>query len=186
MRKTALSGENREEFERVYPDRYQATCGSWRPTTRKAAYEYLQCGDLREGFARVRCPDCGHNLFVAFSCKSSSWRTSAPPVTRSALWSRPWWNLGTYICKSRNLANLRANLGTYVCKYLAMRMMALKRWIIHTLARIVHARLFVLTLSCTEVQTCVVPLDSIRSGTCKPNVTQSLYQRLMKRWQNKA
>ncbi len=64
-----LVEENYEEFERVYPDRYQAKYGLWRPAIRKAAYEYLQCGDLREGFARVRCPDCGHNLFVAFSCK---------------------------------------------------------------------------------------------------------------------
>ena len=64
-----LVEENYEEFERVYPDRYQAKYGFWRPAIRKAVHEYLQCGDLREGFARVRCPDCGHNLFVAFSCK---------------------------------------------------------------------------------------------------------------------
>ena len=25
--------------------------------------------DLEEGFARVRCPDCHHGMFVAFSCK---------------------------------------------------------------------------------------------------------------------
>jgi hypothetical protein len=36
---------------------------------RKAVDAFLGCGDLREGFARVRWPDCGHNLFVAFSCK---------------------------------------------------------------------------------------------------------------------
>ena len=63
-----LVEDNYEEFERVYPDRYQTKYGFWRPAIRKAVNEYLQCGDLREGFARVRCPDCGHNLFVAFSC----------------------------------------------------------------------------------------------------------------------
>ncbi len=31
--------------------------------------EYLRCGDLKEGFARVRCPDCGHEYLLAFSCK---------------------------------------------------------------------------------------------------------------------
>ena len=36
---------------------------------RDAVDEYLGCGDLHEGFARVHCPDCGHNIFVAFSCK---------------------------------------------------------------------------------------------------------------------
>ena len=30
---------------------------------------FLQCGDLHQGFARVRCPDCQHEMFVAFSCK---------------------------------------------------------------------------------------------------------------------
>jgi len=30
---------------------------------------FLKCGDLQEGFARVRCPDCKHEMFVAYSCK---------------------------------------------------------------------------------------------------------------------
>mgnify|MGYP001813508911 FL=1 len=30
---------------------------------------FLKCGDLQEGFARVRCPDCEHEIFVAFSCR---------------------------------------------------------------------------------------------------------------------
>jgi hypothetical protein len=58
-----------DEFERVYPDRYQERYGFFRPVIRKAVDAFLGCGDLREGFARGRCPDCGHNLFVAFSCK---------------------------------------------------------------------------------------------------------------------
>jgi len=29
----------------------------------------LDCGDLHNGFARVRCEDCGHEYFLAFSCK---------------------------------------------------------------------------------------------------------------------
>ena len=30
---------------------------------------FLKCGDLEEGFARVRCPDRHHEMFVAYSCK---------------------------------------------------------------------------------------------------------------------
>jgi hypothetical protein len=30
---------------------------------------YLECGSLASGFARARCPDCGHDFPVAFSCK---------------------------------------------------------------------------------------------------------------------
>jgi transposase-like protein len=31
----------------------------------------LDCGDLRHGFARIRCenPDCRHEMLLAFSCR---------------------------------------------------------------------------------------------------------------------
>jgi hypothetical protein len=31
---------------------------------------FLECGDLRCGFARIRCGGCGHDLLLAFSCKT--------------------------------------------------------------------------------------------------------------------
>ena len=58
-----------DEFERVYPERYGMRFGFWRPVIRSAIDSFLECGDLRKGFARVRCPDCGEQFFVAFSCK---------------------------------------------------------------------------------------------------------------------
>ncbi|MBM3789631.1 MAG: transposase [Acidobacteria bacterium] len=64
-----LLEEHYEEFERVYPERYQQHYGFWRPVIRKAVLDFFKCGDLREGFARVRCPDCRHEFFVAYSCK---------------------------------------------------------------------------------------------------------------------
>ena len=33
---------------------------------------YLDCGVLAHGFARIRCPDCGFERLVAFSCKARS------------------------------------------------------------------------------------------------------------------
>jgi hypothetical protein len=30
---------------------------------------YLECGILAYGFARARCPECGHDFLVAFTCK---------------------------------------------------------------------------------------------------------------------
>jgi hypothetical protein len=36
----------------------------------RALRGYLDCGVLANGFARVRCPDCGFERLVAFSCKS--------------------------------------------------------------------------------------------------------------------
>jgi len=58
-----------DEFERVYPDRYGLRFGFWRPIIRRAIDKFLKCGDLRHGFARVRCPKCNEEFFVAFSCK---------------------------------------------------------------------------------------------------------------------
>ena len=40
-----------------------------KPFVRKAFAKYLECGIFAHGFARARCDDCGHDYFVAFSCK---------------------------------------------------------------------------------------------------------------------
>ncbi|NLX23774.1 MAG: transposase [Phycisphaerae bacterium] len=58
-----------ETFQRVYDERFQVKYGYWRPIVERSVTAYLRCGDLDEGFARVRCGDCGHEMFVAFSCK---------------------------------------------------------------------------------------------------------------------
>ena len=46
---------------------------------------YLRCGILAHGFARARCPDCGHERLVAFSCKG---RGACPPPATPAAWPR--------------------------------------------------------------------------------------------------
>lgn len=57
------------EFERTFDDRYARRYGPWRPIIGQYARRFLRCGDLHFGFARVRCPDCAHELFVPFSCR---------------------------------------------------------------------------------------------------------------------
>ena len=37
--------------------------------TEREFRRYLACGILAHGFARARCPDCGHDYLVAYSCK---------------------------------------------------------------------------------------------------------------------
>jgi ribosomal protein S27E len=58
-----------ETFQRVYDQRFEAKYGFWRPVVERSVTAFLRCGDLHEGFARVRCPDCRHEMFVTFSCK---------------------------------------------------------------------------------------------------------------------
>jgi hypothetical protein len=60
------------EFEKVYQERYQERYGYWRPVIRSSIDKFLKCGDLKEGFARVRCPECREEFFVAFSCRQRS------------------------------------------------------------------------------------------------------------------
>ena len=40
-----------------------------RAFVRQAFRKYLECGIFAHGLARARCGDCGHDYFVAFSCK---------------------------------------------------------------------------------------------------------------------
>ena len=40
-----------------YDKRFQAKYGYWRPVVDRSVTAFLACGDLAEGFARVRCPE---------------------------------------------------------------------------------------------------------------------------------
>ena len=54
------------EFEKIYPERYEKKYGFWRKVIRSSIDKFLKCGDLKEGFARVKCKDCGEEFFGIF------------------------------------------------------------------------------------------------------------------------
>lgn len=58
-----------ESLENIWDDCYQKLYGYFRPHVMKVIYKYLDCGDIHNGFARVKCCDCKHEYLVAFSCK---------------------------------------------------------------------------------------------------------------------
>jgi hypothetical protein len=64
-----LVEEHYERFEQTYPERYENRYGFFRPVIRETVYKYLGCGDLKQGFARLRCRECGHEYLRAYSCK---------------------------------------------------------------------------------------------------------------------
>ena len=64
-----LLDQHFDTFRQVYDERYQAKYGFWRPVINLSVAAFLKCGDLQQGFARIGCPDCHHEMFVAFSCK---------------------------------------------------------------------------------------------------------------------
>ncbi|MFC1746531.1 transposase [Candidatus Riflebacteria bacterium] len=61
--------DNFDEFVRHYDELFAAKFGFWRHHIEKVIYRFLDCGDLKQGFARIRCGDCGEEFLVAFSCK---------------------------------------------------------------------------------------------------------------------
>ena len=61
--------DNYETFEQVYEEKYEPKYGYLRPIVSKVIYQYLDCGILYNGFAKVKCKSCGHEYLLAFSCK---------------------------------------------------------------------------------------------------------------------
>ena len=49
-----LMDEHFETFQQVYDERFAVKYGYWRPVVERSVAAFLKCGDLQEGFARVR------------------------------------------------------------------------------------------------------------------------------------
>jgi hypothetical protein len=67
-----LVRQNLESFVRYAREHYDGGLPAYVEAELRA---YLKCGVFSEGFTRCRCDACGHDLLVAFSCKS---RTVCP------------------------------------------------------------------------------------------------------------
>jgi len=63
-----------ETFIQGCEERFEQTYGFFRPYLQKVIYRYLNCGDLHNGFARVKCKDCNHEYLLAFSWKCRCFR----------------------------------------------------------------------------------------------------------------
>ena len=61
--------DNFEALEQVYDDRFATRYGFFRPYVKQVIYRFLDCGILHNGFARVKCEECGHEFLLGFSCK---------------------------------------------------------------------------------------------------------------------
>ncbi|MEA3347608.1 MAG: hypothetical protein U9Q39_00970 [Pseudomonadota bacterium] len=48
------------EFEEVYDDRFADKYGYLRRVILEVVDNFHFCGDLKQGFARIRCPECHH------------------------------------------------------------------------------------------------------------------------------
>src|SRR5882724_7722066 len=65
-----LHGLVRDHLETFLRDAAERTDGTGVPRfVEKELREFLTCGVLARGFARVRCGDCAYERLVPFSCK---------------------------------------------------------------------------------------------------------------------
>lgn len=72
----------------MWDERFAATCGDWRAVIPKVVDQFLACGLLEHGFARIRCDACAHEYLLAFSCKCRYFCPSchAKRLARWSLW----------------------------------------------------------------------------------------------------
>src|SRR3990172_2041074 len=75
-----------DRFVGEYDLRFEKHCGAWRPVIARVVEKYLDCGILKNGFARVRCPNCKNEFLLSFSCKRRGFCPSCS-AKRSVLWS---------------------------------------------------------------------------------------------------
>jgi hypothetical protein len=59
-----------DSYVRCYEERFEARSGPLRPVVVCSVEEFLACGRLQGGFARIRCPKCHAEHLLAFSCRT--------------------------------------------------------------------------------------------------------------------
>lgn len=61
--------DNLETFLAHHEQRFQPEYGYLRPEVQSTLEEMIACGDIWFGLARVRCQDCGDDMFIPLSCR---------------------------------------------------------------------------------------------------------------------
>jgi hypothetical protein len=79
-----------DRFLTAYESRFEKEYGHFRPVVREVVERYLDCGNPRFGFARIRCPDCHSEQLLTFSCKTCGFCPSCHAKRREELgqWMR--------------------------------------------------------------------------------------------------
>jgi len=81
-----LVEQHLEELLRVWPSRFVRQHGALRPVVERVLREFLKCGLLEHGFARLWCGECRRSLLVPFSCRGRSFCPSCEKK-KQLLWA---------------------------------------------------------------------------------------------------
>jgi ribosomal protein S27E len=69
-RNARLTCRHFDRFLTEYESRFEREYGFFRPIVKEVVEKYLDCGNPRCGFARIRCPDCGEERLLMFSYRT--------------------------------------------------------------------------------------------------------------------
>jgi hypothetical protein len=81
-----------DSYVGAYEERFEARSGPLRRVVRDSVEQFLACGRLQGGFARLRCPSCKSEHLIAFSCRTRNFCSSCQ-AKRAAL-------LGSIDCRA--------------------------------------------------------------------------------------
>jgi len=86
-----------ESFLLEYGSRFEREYMYFRPIIQEVVDRYLDCGNPLCGFARIRCPECGEEQLLCFSCKTRSFCPSCHAKRREE-WSE-WMDYPEFIAR---------------------------------------------------------------------------------------
>jgi len=84
-----LVEQHLEELLRVWPTRFHRQHGPLRPVVERVLREFLKCGLLEHGFARLWCSQCRRSVLVGFSCRGRSFCPSCEKKKQLLAWRHP-------------------------------------------------------------------------------------------------
>ena len=65
-----------DSYVRAYEERFEPHSGPLRAVVIRSVEDFLSCGRLQGGFARIRCTKCRKEHLLAFSCRSRNFCSS--------------------------------------------------------------------------------------------------------------
>lgn len=65
-----------DKYVEAYEERFEPRSGPLRRVVRPTVEQFLSCGRLQGGFARIRCPKCRAEHLLAFSCRTRNFCSS--------------------------------------------------------------------------------------------------------------
>jgi hypothetical protein len=65
-----------DSYVRAYEEGFEPRSGPLRPVVVRSVEEFLSCGRLQGGFARIRCTKCRKEHLLAFSCRTRNFCSS--------------------------------------------------------------------------------------------------------------